>query len=477
MLFNSFIFLFFFALVVPAYYLVPRRLKNPLLFLASYVFYGYWDWRFTGLLFASTIVDFLVGWRLHEIENERKRKILLAVSVVFNIGVLAFFKYFNFFVDSFNTMVSGFGWKLDFLHMHVILPVGISFYTFQTLTYTVDIYRRKIEPTHSFIDFAVYIAFFPQLVAGPIERASRLLPQIVNHVPFSMDNFRTGLVLMSVGMFRKVLIGDTAGRIVDQIFAKPHYYSTVELLMGIILFSLQVYHDFAGYSLIARGAAKMFGKDIMVNFRQPFLASNITDVWRRWHISLSTWLRDYLYIPLGGNRKGPKRTYVNLMATMALGGLWHGAAWNFVLWGVAHGVYICVHRWMLKGKEAASGFVFSGLNRWFVTFVAKVLATNVIFLFALLIFRAKSFGDLFYFWDRFFIHWTASEFTGRIVTIVLSFITVTVVLDIIEYVTRDQAFLLKLSPPVRYGIISVGWFFCLTYIYQAIPLPFVYFQF
>jgi D-alanyl-lipoteichoic acid acyltransferase DltB (MBOAT superfamily) len=265
MLFNSFIFLFFLALVLPAYYVLPRRLKNPLLLAASYVFYGYWDWRFTALLMTSTIVDFTVGWNLRKTEDPRRRKALLAVSLCTGLGILGFFKYFNFFVDSFNSMISTFGWRLDFLHMNVILPVGISFYTFQTLTYTIDIYRRKLEPTRSFIDFATYISFFPQLVAGPIERASHLLPQMARHVPFSRANFREGLVLMSVGMFRKVLIGDTAGRIVDQIFSKPHYYASLELLMGIILFSLQVYHDFSGYSLIARGTAKMFGKDIMIN--------------------------------------------------------------------------------------------------------------------------------------------------------------------------------------------------------------------
>jgi D-alanyl-lipoteichoic acid acyltransferase DltB (MBOAT superfamily) len=477
MLFNSFIFLFFLALVLPAYYVLPRRRKNPLLLAASYVFYGYWDWRFTALLMTSTIVDFTVGWNLRKTEDPRRRKALLAVSLCTGLGILGFFKYFNFFVDSFNSMISTFGWRLDFLHMNVILPVGISFYTFQTLTYTIDIYRRKLEPTRSFIDFATYISFFPQLVAGPIERASHLLPQMARHVPFSRANFREGLVLMSVGMFRKVLIGDTAGRIVDQIFSKPHYYASLELLMGIILFSLQVYHDFSGYSLIARGTAKMFGKDIMINFRQPFLASNITDVWNRWHISLSTWFRDYLYIPLGGSKKGAARTYVNLMGTMALCGLWHGAAWNFVLWGVCHGIYLAVHRLMLKGKKAATHFQFTGLNRFFATYVGKVFATNVLFLFALLVFRAKTFGDLFHFWDRFFVHWTASDFAVRIVTIVAAYVAVTLVLDVIEYVTEDQAYLLRLSPPVRYGIVAVCWFFCLVYLYQAKPLPFVYFQF
>jgi alginate O-acetyltransferase complex protein AlgI len=477
MLFNSFIFLFFLALVVPAYYILPRRLKNPMLLAASYVFYGYWDWRFTGLLLASTIMDYFVGLAMRRSEDPRRRKLLLSLSIGTGLVVLGFFKYFNFFVDSFNAMISGFGLQLDFLHVNVILPVGISFYTFQTMTYTIDIYRRKLEPTRSFIDFALYVAFFPQLVAGPIERASHLLPQMARHVPFSRENIREGLVLMSVGMFRKVLIGDTAGRIVDQIFSRPHYYASLELLMGIVLFSLQVYHDFSGYSLIARGTAKMFGKDLMINFRQPFLASNITDVWNRWHISLSSWFRDYLYIPLGGSRKGTGRTYVNLMSTMALCGLWHGAAWNFVLWGVCHGTFLAVHRLMLRGKQAASHFDFAGVNRAFAAYAGKVFGTNLLFLFALLIFRAKSFGDLFYFWNRFFVHWTPSDFSVRVITIVAAYITVTLILDIIEYVTEDQAYLLRVPPPVRYGIIAVCWFFCLVYLYQAKPLPFVYFQF
>ncbi len=477
MLFNSFIFLFFLALVVPAYYYLPRRLRNPFLLVSSYVFYGYWDWRFCGLLLVSTLVDYFVGWRLYHTEDGRKRKQLLLVSVCTNLGILGFFKYFNFFVDSFNTMIATFGWQLDFLHLNIILPVGISFYTFQTMTYTIDIYRRKLEPTRSFIDFALYVAFFPQLVAGPIERAKHLLPQIQEKMRPTRGDFRVGIVLISVGMFKKVLIGDTAGRIVDHIFAQPHYYTSIELLMGIILFALQVYHDFSGYSLIARGTAKLLGKDIMINFRQPYLSSNMTEIWRRWHISLSTWLRDYLYIPLGGNRKGPRRTYVNIMITMGLGGLWHGAAWNFVLWGVAHGVFLCVHRLMLRGKEAASHFTFTGFNRLFATYVGKMLATNLLFLFALLIFRTHNFGDLFYIWNRFFIHWTASDFAWRIIVMTSSFLLVTLVLDIVEYATDDQAFLLRLSPPVRYGIVAVGWFFCLVYLFQARPMPFVYFQF
>jgi D-alanyl-lipoteichoic acid acyltransferase DltB (MBOAT superfamily) len=278
-------------------------------------------------------------------------------------------------------------------------------------------------------------------------------------------------------MFKKVLIGDTAGRLADQIFAEPRQYASLELLMGIILFAVQVYHDFSGYSHIARGTAKLMGKDISINFQQPYLASNITDIWRRWHISLSTWLRDYLYIPLGGSKRGTRRTYLNLMLTMLLGGLWHGAGWNFVLWGGTHGVYLAVHRMMLKGKEAEHRFRFTGINRWFGTYLWKMLATNVLFLFALLIFRTHSFGDLFHFWDRFFLHWSSSDFTQRVVVITLSYIGVTLLIDVIEYATRDHAFLLRLNWPVRYGIMTAIWAFCLVYMYQARPMPFVYFQF
>ncbi len=319
---------------------------------ASYVFYGYWDWRFCSLLLISTVVDFFVGRAIARVRRSARRKRLLWVSCVVNLGILGFFKYFNFFVDSVQEVAAGLGLSVDFLHLNIILPVGISFYTFQTMSYTIDIYRRKLEPTHSLVDFALFVAFFPQLVAGPIERARNLLPQIAVMGRPTRTQVADGLVLLTVGYFKKVLIGDACGRIVDHIFGQPDLYRSPELLAGLILFSIQIYADFSGYSDIARGLAKLLGIELMKNFEQPYLSANITEFWRRWHISLSSWLRDYLYISLGGNRRGNARTYLNLMTTMLLGGLWHGAAWTFVVWGGLHGLYLAVHK-MLRTLRVA----------------------------------------------------------------------------------------------------------------------------
>jgi len=333
MLFNSFIFLIFLALIIPAYYFLSVRWRKPVILIASYFFYGYWDYRFCALLLISTVIDYFTGKYIYATENPKTRNNLLYISLFSNLGILGLFKYFNFFVSSFDAAFSIFGLQLDYLHLNIILPVGISFYTFQTLTYTIDIYRKEIKPTSSFLDFAIYVSFFPQLVAGPIERAKNLLPQIANMPTPTVNQFKQGFVLITVGMFKKVLIGDTTGRIVDQIFAQPQYYASSEMLMGLILFSIQIYADFSGYSSIARGTAKWLGIELMENFNQPYLSANITEFWRRWHISLSSWLKDYLYISLGGNRKGKGRTYINLMLTMLLGGLWHGASYTFVVWG------------------------------------------------------------------------------------------------------------------------------------------------
>ncbi|MCF8219495.1 MAG: hypothetical protein K9I29_09540 [Bacteroidales bacterium] len=338
---------------------MPFKYKKPLLLIASYFFYGYWDWRFTGLLAISTIADYFIGKKLYSTEAPKKRKWFLFSSMFINLGILAFFKYFGFFVDSFETLAGVFGLQLDFIHLNIILPVGISFYTFQTMSYTIDIYRKKLEPTNNFIDFAVFVSFFPQLVAGPIERARNLLPQIARLSKPKRKQIEEGISLIVTGLFIKVMIGDTAGRFVDHIFGNPEIYKSFELISALILFSVQIYADFSGYSSIARGVAKLLGIELMKNFEQPYLSANITEFWRRWHISLSSWLKDYLYISLGGNRKGKSRTYVNLMITMLLGGLWHGASWNFVIWGGLHGIYLAVHKYMLEPtpKSPASKFI------------------------------------------------------------------------------------------------------------------------
>jgi D-alanyl-lipoteichoic acid acyltransferase DltB (MBOAT superfamily) len=475
MLFNSFIFLIFLAIVVPVYHFMSKRYRNIFLLGASYVFYGYWDWRFLSLILASTLLDFHVGRAIHGTDQNRRRQILLFLSVAGNLSLLGFFKYYNFFVDSFAAVSSTFGIQLDYAHINIILPVGISFYTFQTLSYTIDIYRRKLGPTDNFVNFALFVAFFPQLVAGPIERAKHLLPQIERKPTATAEDFREGLALITTGMFKKIMIGDTCGRIVDHIFADPTLYNSPELLMGLLLFAVQVYADFSGYSNIARGTARFLGIHIMVNFNQPYMSANITELWQRWHISLSSWLRDYVYISLGGNRKGTARTYLNIMFTMMLCGLWHGAQWTFVFWGFIQGFFLSVHKLILRGRRATQGFTYAN-PKGLVVYILKVVWTHMLFLFGLVFFRAQSFGNAWYILKK-FIYWEPSKYTSQIVMIVFTYYLVTVAVDLIEYWTKDHAFLLRLRPAFRTGLYAATLCVTLLYLFQAEPYPFVYFQF
>lgn len=393
-----------------------------------------------------------------------------------NLGILGLFKYFGFFVESFELIASSFGLKLDFIHLSIILPVGISFYTFQTMSYTIDIYRNKLEPTNSFIDFAVFVSFFPQLVAGPIERARNLLPQIARLPKPTRRQIEEGVSLIVTGLFIKVIIGDTAGRYVDHIFGEPEIYKSIELISALLLFSVQIYADFSGYSSIARGVAKLLGIELMKNFEQPYLSANITEFWRRWHISLSSWLKDYLYISLGGNRKGIRRTYINLMLTMLLGGLWHGASWNFVIWGGLHGLYLAIHKFILGNKKPQVEYKFNGLLG-FTKHSLKVFITFVLVLFTWLFFRATDFETTKIFVSK-IIHWESSDFAMRFINITLTYLIATLFLDIIMYKTKKHAFTLLIkNKPVEYGILSATFFVTLLYMFQSEPLPFVYFQF
>ena len=344
MLFNTWTFAWFFGAVYGLYLLLGHRGQNRLLLVASYVFYGWWDYRFLSLILISTIVDYLCGIKIAEARAPRRRRLLLATSVVTNLSILGLFKYFNFFAESLEAAFAAGGWSVDPLYLNIILPVGISFYTFQTMSYTIDIYRGEMEPTRSFFDFALFVAFFPQLVAGPIERARRLLPQILTPRKVTVAGFEQGCFLIFWGLFQKIFVADSLARIVDATFAGAPPYAGLEVLIAIYAFAFQILCDFAGYSNIARGLGKCMGFEIMVNFNLPYFATNPSEFWRRWHISLSTWLRDYLYIPLGGNRGGRLKTQRNLLLTMLLGGLWHGAAWTFLLWGVYHGLLLVVHR-------------------------------------------------------------------------------------------------------------------------------------
>ena len=399
MLFSELIFWGFFAIVMAAYLVLPHKAQNRMLLVASYVFYAAWDWRFLSLIILSTVVDYFVGLAMAGAEDQRRRKRLLWISLAVNLGMLGVFKYLGFFIDSFQTMLAGIGYQADPFILSIVLPVGISFYTFQTLSYTIDIYRRELKPTRDFLDFALFVAFFPQLVAGPIERAKNLLPNIEMPRVMTWEMFSRGAVLCLVGLIKKIVIADGIAPSVDAIYASPDP-ARLDILLATWLFAIQIYCDFSGYTDIARGVAKMLGFGLMRNFAQPYFAANPQEFWRRWHISLSSWLRDYLYISLGGNRGGRWHTYRNLMATMTLGGLWHGAALNFILWGIYQGALLSLHR-AFAGRRQGSG---EGQGRGLLGWVLRLILIAAFFqvvCYGWLLFRATSFEQIV-------------EFTGRL---------------------------------------------------------------
>ena len=369
MLFDSAAYVLFLALVVLIFWALNFRNQNRFLLAASYFFYGWWDWRFLLLMIASTTLDFIIARRMDASDTERSRKIWLAFSLIANFSVLGFFKYFNFFLDSSVHVLQVVGFSdLPVSFLKVILPPGISFYTFQEVAYIVDVYHRKLKPAESFIDYALFVSLFPHLIAGPIQRPSHLLPQVQQPRTFDTGKVFDGLLLILEGLFRKCVVADNCALIANSAF-NGHLgpLSLPIVLLGVYAFAWQIYGDFSGYSNIARGSAQLLGFHFMVNFRQPYFAQTLQDFWRRWHISLSTWLREYLYIPLGGNRHASLQTYRNLMLTMLLGGLWHGAHWTFVVWGGIHGGGLAAER-LVAGRKSKprSGFGGIWLRRIFI---------------------------------------------------------------------------------------------------------------
>jgi alginate O-acetyltransferase complex protein AlgI len=344
MIFTSFVFLIFAAVFLPVFFLARGRWQRLVTLAASYFFYGWWDWRFMFLLATSTVVDYTLGRFIAASAEPRRRKMLVALSVAANLSYLGFFKYCDFFAASLAALLNRFGMQADWASLHIVLPAGISFYTFQSMSYTIDVYRRRIPAERDFLTFATFISLFPQLVAGPIVRARWLLPQIARQQHFRWTNFFLGLELAITGYFLKMVIADNLSPYVSATFQLPYAYGALALALSVVFFAFQIYGDFAGYSLIAIGLARMMGYKFPANFRRPYFAASFSEFWTRWHISLSSWLRDYLYISLGGNRGGTRRTYRNLMTTMLLGGLWHGANWTFVVWGGLHGLYLVAQR-------------------------------------------------------------------------------------------------------------------------------------
>ncbi len=384
MLFNSLDFAIFLPVVFLLYWFVFNKnlnVQNTLVFVVSYIFYGWWDWRFLSLILFSTIVDYTVGNRLKEVEKPSTRKIYLWVSIFFNLGFLGVFKYYNFFLDNFKTAFSFFGSEISGNTLNIILPVGISFYTFQTLSYTIDVYKKRLEPTQDFIAFGAFVSFFPQLVAGPIERATHLLPQFYKKREFNYTLAVSGLRQILWGLFKKIVIADNAAQVANHIFSSSDGYNGSALWLGALFFTFQIYGDFSGYSDIAIGTSRLFGFDLMKNFAFPYFSRDIAEFWRRWHISLSTWFRDYLYIPLGGSRGGMSMRIRNTFIIFIVSGFWHGANWTFIVWGALNALYILPV--MLQNKNrihtntVAEGKLFPSLKEFAqigITFLLTIIA-------------------------------------------------------------------------------------------------------
>jgi alginate O-acetyltransferase complex protein AlgI len=391
MLFNSIDFAIFFPIFFILYWIVAKKLtlRNVLILVGSYIFYAWWDWRFLFLIIFSSFVDYFIGQKIYNSDSKKSKKRYLIISLLTNLGLLAYFKYTNFFIDSFINSFKLFGADLDSFSLHIILPVGISFYTFQTLSYTIDIYRNQLKPTKDWLAFFSFVAFFPQLVAGPIERASHLLPQFFKTYSFNYKLFKSGLLLMAFGLFKKMVIADRLAILVNEVYNNPEIYSGTDLIIATIFFAFQIYCDFSGYSDIAIGIARTMGFDLMKNFDAPYFSKSITDFWRRWHISLSTWFRDYVYIPLGGSRKGEYRLYLNLFIVFVVSGLWHGAAITFIIWGAIHGIIIVFEKVMGNHRLAVNRTSFIGATIF-------TTLTFVIVCFAWIFFRANSFSDSIY---------------------------------------------------------------------------------
>ena len=394
MLFNSIDFAIFLPIVFILYWFVTQnnlRVQNALLVIASYFFYGWWDWRFLALILFSTLVDFSIGLYLGKTKNSKSRAYLVWVSVLTNIGILMFFKYFNFFADNFVSAFIFFGGEIQPNTLNIVLPVGISFYTFQTLSYTIDVYKKKIEPTSSFLQFAAFVSFFPQLVAGPIVRAKHLLPQFNVKRNFDSNFAMSGVNLIIWGLFKKVVVADNCAFFVNQIFDGGSNFSSIELLLGAILFGFQIYGDFSGYSDIAIGIARLFGFSLMVNFSFPYFSRNIAEFWRRWHISLSTWFRDYVYIPLGGSRGTKYNRIRNVLIVFLLSGFWHGANWTFIIWGGIHALLFLPLLLINKNRTYVNDSKMS------LRQLPNILFTFLLVTFAWVFFRADNVSDAIYY--------------------------------------------------------------------------------
>jgi alginate O-acetyltransferase complex protein AlgI len=483
MIFNSPEFFIFLIIVYGLYWFVFKKhlkAQNILLLAASYVFYGWWDWRFLSLIMLSTIVDYFVAIQINQNNEQSKRKTWLWVSVFFNLGLLGFFKYFNFFIDSWVDMFSIFGYTMQSTWtLQVILPVGISFYTFQTMSYSLDVYYKKMKPTTDFLSFAAFVSFFPQLVAGPVERASNLLPQILNKRSFNYNQSVSGLKLILWGLFKKIVIADSLGYIVDDIFTNYTHYPASTLIIGVIFFSFQIYGDFSGYSDIAIGTSKLFGIELMSNFKFPYFARNIGEFWRRWHISLTTWFRDYLYIPMGGSQAGQLKSIRNVFIIFLVSGFWHGANWTFLIWGFIHACLFIPS--FIKGTNRKHVESKIGTNT--KIFLLKELPLMVFTFFSVtmtwIFFRSESLKDAIDYIKRIVTNFSYHPYVHPMGYRMIDYYVLIILFVFYEYQIREDErapfkFKYKLVRLVLYIVVIL---LMLLFYESSIDRSFIYFQF
>ena len=483
MLFNSFSFFLFLPIVLVLYMITPKKYRWALLLVASYYFYMSWNATYALLIAFSTLITYASGIYIHKAESQKRKKLIVAISFITNLAILFFYKYFNFFSETITQVFDVIGMNIEAPILDLLLPVGISFYTFQALSYTMDVYRNEIEPERHIGIYALFVSYFPQLVAGPIERSKHLLPQLRNLKNFDYDNLRSGLLLMLWGFFKKIVIADRVAILVNTVYDNPGDYTGIETFWAVFFFSIQIFCDFSAYTDIARGVARLMGVDIMNNFNSPYFAKSITEFWRRWHISLSTWFRDYLYIPLGGSRKGLQRTYWNLFIVFLVSGLWHGASMNFVIWGAMHGVFIVLEKMLNKNKkgvEVSSPKLSSQIFRGLMTF------SIVTFLW--IFFRANSFSDSVLVVKNLFNWETENVFNGSLYTLGVSaneFLWVLVFIVLMLLIEYYNSFKSSISKLLMEQHIVLRWsvylFFVLIILifgaYGGEQQEFIYFQF
>lgn len=484
MLFNSLEYFIFLPIMFVLYWFVLNkkvRVQNALLLVGSYYFYGLWDWRFLSLILISTISDYIVAIMIDKNEGNRQRqKLWLGVSIAFNLGLLGFFKYYNFFVDSFIDLFEMLGYSIKSTWtLRIILPVGISFYTFQTMSYSLDVYYKRLKPSRDFLSFATFVAFFPQLVAGPIERASNLLHQITGKRTFDYGQIVAGLKLILWGLFKKLVIADSLAPIVDDIFLNYGSHSASTLILGVTLFSFQVYGDFSGYSDIAIGTAKMFGIELMSNFKFPNFARNVAEYWQRWHVSLSTWFRHYLYIPLGGSREGKAKAIRNICIIFLVSGFWHGANWTFIFWGGFHALaYIPVY---LMGRNTIYKDNVVGENTFFPTLteMGQLIFTFGLVTFSRIFFRSESITDSFGFIKRLFTDFHYETYVHPNGYRMIDYFILLAVFVLYEYrIRRDERSPFKFkSKAVRFLAYTLVIFAMLLFFDSGFDRSFIYFQF